>query len=46
MGTEAGEGHQSGSLDGSLCASINPKDLSQDFSPCPDRTLCRIRTKV
>lgn len=46
MGTEAGEGYQSGSPDGSLCVSVNPIDLSQDFSPCLDHMLCRITTKV
>lgn len=39
MGTEAGEGYQLGSPDGSPCVSINPKDLSQDFSPCLDHKL-------
>lgn len=28
MGTEAGEGYQSDSLEGSLYVSVNPKDLS------------------
>lgn len=39
MGTEAGEGYQLGSPDGSPCVFINPKDLSQDFSPCLDHKL-------
>lgn len=46
MGTEAGKRHQLGSPDGSPCVSIKPLDLSQDFSPCLDLTLCRITNKV